>query len=92
MALTITRNDKIFKVEGPINSSTASFFKTHFAITLNSLSGLSIDINKVTEIDDKGLLAIKSLFENSITWNKPFSIIGEGSNLVYDALNYSSVA
>lgn len=92
MSLTITRNNKIYEVEGSLNSSTASYFKTHLAITLNSLKGLAIDINKVTEIDESGMQALKSIFDKSIAWNKPFYIIGNGSKKIYKELDYLNVA
>ena len=92
MALTITRNNKIFEVKGSLNESTASYFKTHLAITLNSLNGLAIDINEVTEIDDNGMQALKSIFDKSIAWNKPFYIIGNGGKEIYEELKYLNVA
>lgn len=92
MALEITRNDNTFKVEGKINTSTSSYFKTHFIITLNSINGLIIDLNKVTEIDACGLQALKSIHEKAIMWKKPFSIIGKGSKEIYNEFIYDKVA
>lgn len=90
MALTITRNDKIFEVEGQINATTASYFKTHFSITLNSLNSLSIDINKVTEIDLSGIQALKAIHNKAITWKKSFYILGNGSKEIYEEFNVSA--
>ncbi|WP_047550216.1 STAS domain-containing protein [Psychroserpens sp. Hel_I_66] len=92
MALQITRNEKTFTVEGKINTSTASNFKTHFVITLNSLTELTIDISKVTEIDSDGVEALKTIYRNAISWNKPFSIIGYGCKEIYDELRLNAVA
>ena len=83
MALTITRNEKIFEIKGQINASTASYFQTHFVLTLNSTNGLAIDINKVTEIDSNGIQALKSIYDKAQTWKKPFYIIGTGSKELY---------
>ena len=55
MALKILRNDNTFTLEGQIDATTASSFQTHFNITLNTLENLTIDINKVTQIDVKGM-------------------------------------
>lgn len=88
MALTITRNEKIFEVKGKINASTASYFHTHFAITLNSLDGLAIDINNVTEIDSSGIQALKSIYDKAQSWNKSFNIVGNGSKKIYSEFDY----
>lgn len=92
MALTITRKEKIFEVAGQINATTAGYFKTHFTITLNSSRGLTIDINKVTEIDASGIRALQSIYNDAQSWNKPFHIIGIGSKDIYDEFRSSKVA
>nr|WP_321227093.1 STAS domain-containing protein [uncultured Psychroserpens sp.] len=92
MALKITRDEKTYTVVGKINASTASHFKTHFVITLNSLSDLTIDISKVTEIDSNGIEALKTLYNNAISWNKPFFIVGTGCKEIYEELRFNAVA
>ena len=92
MALTITRNEKIFKVKGQINSITAGYFKTHFTITLNSSKELTIDINEVTEIDQSGVKAFESIYNDAQSWNKPFYILGAGNKSLLDELRSSKVA
>ena len=92
MALTILRNDNTFTVEGKINTNTASNFQTHFNITLNSLKKLTIDISKVTEIDVNGVDAIKSIYNNAKSWNKPFAIVGNGCKEIYEELLTQNVA
>ncbi|WP_290470244.1 STAS domain-containing protein [Lacinutrix sp. MedPE-SW] len=84
MALTILRHQNTFTVKGKINAATASNFKTHFNMTLNCLKNLTIDINNVTEIDASGVDALKSIYENSKRWNKPFSIVGIGCKDLYE--------
>lgn len=86
MALTILRNENTFTVEGRINASTASNFKTHFNMTLNSLKDLTIDISKVTEIDTNGVAALKVIYNNAKSWNKPFYIVGKGCKEIYEEL------
>jgi anti-anti-sigma regulatory factor len=92
MALKIIRKQNIFKVEGQINKVNASYFKTHFVITLNVLSGLVIDINKVTEIDSSGIQALKYIFKNALKFKKPFSIVGNGSKEIYAEFGYTKIA
>lgn len=86
MALTILRNNNTFTLEGIINITTVSNFKTHFNITLNSLKSLTIDISKVTEIDKQGVEAFNLIYNNAKLWNKPFSIVGNGCKDIYEEL------
>jgi len=65
MALTILRHKNTFTVEGNINATTASYFKTHFNLSLNSLKNVTIDISKVTEIDTNGVEALKAIYNNA---------------------------
>ncbi|WP_117885669.1 STAS domain-containing protein [Aureibaculum luteum] len=92
MAIKISKTDNIFNVEGQINFSTANYFKTHLTITLNSSRGLTININNVSEIDDSGIIALKSIYMNALKWNKPFYIIGEGSNAIYKKYGQANLA
>lgn len=92
MALKITRNKKTFTVDGEINASTVSNFKVYFIITLSSLSDLTIDISKVTEIDANGIEALKTLYNNAKSWDKPFYIVGTGCKEIYEELRFNAVA
>ncbi|NNK72571.1 MAG: STAS domain-containing protein [Flavobacteriaceae bacterium] len=92
MGLNITRKEKIFEVEGQINSTTAGYFKTNLIITLNYSKELTIDITKVTEIDASGVRALQSIYNDAQSWNKPFCIIGPGSKEIYDKIRCSEAA
>lgn len=92
MALLITRNNNIFEVEGNLNNTTSSYFIAHLSLSLNSSNGLSIDINKVKEIDSNGIKALEEIFNKAKSWDKPFYIIGENSEKVYDQFKYNNVA
>ena len=92
MALLITRNNNIFEVEGNLNNTTSSNFIAHLSLSLNSSNGLSIDINKVKEIDSNGIKALEEIFNKAKSWDKPFYIIGENSEKVYDQFKYNNVA
>ncbi|WP_026754798.1 STAS domain-containing protein [Sediminibacter sp. Hel_I_10] len=92
MALKITRNENTFTLEGQINACTASNFKTHFMLMLNSMRDITIDISKVTEIDSNGMHAIKSVYNNATSWHKPFYIIGNGCKEIFQDIrpNYAA--
>lgn len=92
MALTILRNKNTFTVKGSINATTAGNFKTHFNITLNSLKKVTIDISKVTEIDKNGVEAFKAIYNNAKSWNKSFSIVGNGCKDIYEELLNTNLA
>lgn len=92
MAIKITRKERTFSVEGKLNASTSGFFKTHFILTLNSLSDLTIDLSKVSEIDRNGINALKSIYNNAMSWEKPFYVVGHGSKEIYDELRFNLVA
>lgn len=86
MALTILRNKNTFTIEGNINTDTAGNFKAYFNIILNSFKDLTIDISKVREIDTNGVEALKIIYSNAKSWNKPFAIVGNGCKEIYQEL------
>ncbi|QCX39908.1 STAS domain-containing protein [Aureibaculum algae] len=92
MAIKILKTNNIFNVEGQINLTTANYFKTHLTITLNSSRGLTININKVSEIDESGIQALETIYANALQWNKPFYIVGEGANAVYTKFGHTNLA
>ena len=80
MSLKITQNNGTFEVSGKINTATSKSFKLHFDFILDSREKLTIDINKVNEINVCGARALKELYRKAILNNKTFSILGAGSN------------
>jgi anti-anti-sigma regulatory factor len=79
MSLKITQNNGTFEVAGKINTATSKSFKLHFDFILNSRDKLTIDINKVNEINVCGARVLKELYRKAILNNKTFSILGAGS-------------
>ncbi|WP_178987245.1 STAS domain-containing protein [Winogradskyella schleiferi] len=92
MALTIKEKNNVFTVEGSINASTARHFQSHFQMLLNTFGELTIDIENVSEIDKNGLAAIKVLYENALSKNRAFFILGTGCKDTYDEFRYSVIA
>ncbi|MFI8606243.1 STAS domain-containing protein [Cellulophaga baltica] len=93
MALKIlsTKNGT-FAVEGEINAATASQFKSHFETNLNTLNVLTVDIDKITEVDATGMRALRSLYKKAFLENKSFSIVGNGCKDIYDDFRASNIA
>jgi len=92
MALTIKEKNNVFTVEGSINASTARHFQSHFEMLLNTFRELTIDIESVSEIDKNGLAAIKVLYDNALSNNRAFFILGTGCKEIYDEFRYSVTA
>ena len=88
MSLKITQNNGTFEVIWKINTATAKSFKQHFNFILNSLDKLTIDINKVNEIDVCGLRAFKELYQHPNLNSKTFFIVGDGCKEIYEEFIY----
>ncbi|GAA3612067.1 STAS domain-containing protein [Flavivirga amylovorans] len=92
MAFRITNQNGTFLVEGTINASTALNFQEHLESILNLQETLTIDIENVTEIDASGMHALRVLYDNAVTYNRPFYIIGTGCKEIYDDLKITKTA
>ncbi|OEK08159.1 hypothetical protein A8C32_01475 [Flavivirga aquatica] len=86
MALKITQQREIFLVEGTLNMLTALNFKNHVESVMEHCDDLVIDIDNVTEIDNNGMEAIRSIYEKTLESNKKFYVVGAGCKEVYDDL------
>ncbi|GAA3629595.1 STAS domain-containing protein [Flavivirga jejuensis] len=86
MAFKITNQNGTSLIEGTINASTALYFQDHLESILNLQKALTIDIENVTEIDASGMQALRTLYNNALSNNKPFHILGTGCKEVYDDL------
>ncbi len=92
MALTIKENNGEFLVEGAINASTAKHFQNHCEMLLNALGNLTINIEKITQIDKSGLQALKAIYDRAITYNKNFYMVGVGCKEIYDEFRLNAAA
>tara|TARA_R110001583_G_scaffold153677_1_gene305395 strand:+ start:224 stop:505 length:282 start_codon:yes stop_codon:yes gene_type:complete len=92
MALTIKEHHGLFSVAGSINATTAKHFQTHFENILNVSGDLTIDIENINEIDEDGINAIRVLYNNAITFDRGFLIIGNVSQNIYESIRSIKVA
>lgn len=92
MALTIKEDRGIFYVEGSINTSTASSFRTHLEHILNESGNLTLDIDNVAEIDADGMVVLRTLYFNAFIRKQDFSIVGYGCKEIYDDFRYFDAA
>ncbi len=84
MALKFKQHDNTFLIEGSINSNTVKQFKNHLEFLMLYTKALIINLDTVESIDLNGTKVLKELYLKSLTINKKFSIIGQGSK---DILN-----
>ncbi|MEM9680124.1 MAG: STAS domain-containing protein [Bacteroidota bacterium] len=83
MALQIKENNGVFELEGAINNATAQSFKTHINALMLTSEQVTINIEKVNEIDLAGLSVLRELYTISKKENQSFYIIGYGCKEIY---------
>lgn len=93
MALQILNNNGTVYLQGNINASTAQNLVSHFNYLMkDSKKEVTVDIDKVTEIDASGVLALKTLFLKALRNKKTFSIVGYGCKELHTDFNTPSAA
>ncbi len=92
MALQILENNGTVYLKGNINASTAQNLVSHTNHLMNNSKEITIDIDKVTEIDASGVSALKTLFLNALGNKKTFSIVGYGCKDLYTDFNTPTAA
>jgi len=92
MALKITQQNNIITLEGVLNTNTLSSFKNHFTAILNTNKEVTLDMDKLTEMDASGMHTLKEMYRNAIHSNNIFFIVGSGCKEVYEDFKYPNVA
>jgi anti-anti-sigma regulatory factor len=92
MALTITQQDNTVTLEGALNTNTLSSFRNHFNVILKSNKEVTLDMDKVTEMDASGMHALKEMYTNAIHSNNIFFVVGSCCKDVYEDFKYPNVA
>ncbi len=94
MALQILECNGTFYITGKINSRTSNSFLTHFTHVLRKHEdeALTINIDKVSEIDRTGVEAFKKLHTTATENQKEFSITGYGCKDIYYEFSYHKAA
>ncbi|WP_299886037.1 STAS domain-containing protein [uncultured Lacinutrix sp.] len=92
MALQILENNGTFHLSGNLNATTSRAFIIHFEHVINSFKKVTVNIEKVKEIDTNGVAAFKTLLANALRENKLFSVIGNGCKDIYNEFNHSQMA
>ena len=92
MTLKISKKNKIFYLNGRLNSSTLKSFITYFEYNLSRNKNVTINIDDVIEIDKSGLEAMHNFTKIAILKQKVFSIIGNGCKEIYDDFKQTNLA
>ncbi|MGB6269674.1 MAG: STAS domain-containing protein [Olleya sp.] len=92
MALTITQQDNTIILEGNLNTSNISNFTTHFNLAQTPFNKLTIDLEKVSNIDQYALQTLKDMYKNAILNHNIFFIEGNRSEEIYESFQYPQVA
>ncbi|KAA5822331.1 hypothetical protein FPF71_14375 [Algibacter amylolyticus] len=83
MSLNIKESNGVFLLEGIINTTTLKKFKDRLEFLITNTKSVTINIEKVSAIDNHGLNFIQELFQIANAKNKSFSIIGYGCKTIY---------
>ncbi len=86
MALLIENNQNVFSVKGMIDQFNAEILKRYILSQFDRKKDVVVDINRVKEIDRKGVKMFGEL--NQLFSNKKsnFFIVGFGCKEIYDEL------
>lgn len=84
MNLEITNHNDIFLVAGTLNKFNVHEFKKEFSNIFEKQNALTISIENVTSIDRYGVNALAQLHNEALAKHKKLSIIGMGSDDLYE--------
>lgn len=84
MNLEITNENNIFLVVGTLNKLNVQQFKNEFLNIFEKQNALVISIENVTSIDRYGVNALAQLHNEALRKHKKLSIIGIGSDDLYE--------
>ncbi len=88
MILKITDQNVIFMMEGPINTATSESLKTYLNSITDKYKRVTINIDKVSKIDIKGLSVLRDFYLKGLRYNRDFSIVGYGCKEIYDDFKF----
>ena len=83
MALKISKKNGTYELSGNLNTNTSRSFIIHFEYLINTLKYVTVNIDKVKEIDACGVESLKTLIAISLKNNSLLHIIGNGCKDIY---------
>ncbi|MBO6605720.1 STAS domain-containing protein [Psychroserpens sp.] len=92
MALRIEEKNDVFFLDGILNSDTSQVFKKHMDFIMETNGYVTINIDKLNEIDLNGLSVLKQFYRQSNKNAKDFFIVGYGCKEIYGEFKYDQSA
>ncbi|WP_397364625.1 STAS domain-containing protein [Olleya sp. R77988] len=92
MALIISQQDNTISLEGKLNTATVNNFQTHFGFIIKAFKNITLNIEKLTVIDDSAMQTLKEMYKNGVLNNAMFFIEGKRSEEIFEAFQYPQVA
>ena len=87
MELKITQHDNYFHVTGTLTKFNVHQFKKEFSNVFDKQNALTISIENLTSIDRYGVNALAQLHNEALVKGKKLSIVGMGSDDLYEHFN-----
>lgn len=92
MALIITQQENTIILEGTLNAETVKNFKKHFNFIQNPFRRLTVDLDKVIEMDASALFTLKEMYKNEALNSNPFFVVGFRSEEIYEDYQFLNIA
>lgn len=84
MALIIKGTQDEYVVQGEINSTTSESLFSHFEYLLTLNKTLTINIGRVTQIDQNGVGSLIKLLSFADRFSLKLNIVGDGCKEIYE--------
>lgn len=92
MNLKITSYNNFCKVKGDLTKGTVKLFLKELYTIVSHSSTLTLSLEGIEEIDRHGIRALAQLHNEFIRQNKQLSVIGLGSDEVYNHFKTRKIA
>lgn len=86
MPLQLTTIKDTIIAKGSLNAHTVKNFKKDITLLFKSKNEVNLNVDKITTIDNNGLLAIYKLIKDSNVRNLKFNMVGRKSSNIYASI------
>ena len=83
MAFRITKQSDIYEINGVLNTQNTDFLKNYFDLLIEKSAFIKMSLNKIKDLDRRGVQFIASLYKKAASKNKVLFIVDlKDKNLV----------
>ncbi|MDV7186822.1 hypothetical protein R3X25_05965 [Lutibacter sp. TH_r2] len=75
MAFRITKQSDIYEINGVLNTQNTDFLKNYFDLLIEKSAFIKMSLNKIKNLDNKGVEFIASLYKKATEKNKVLFIV-----------------